>query len=514
MINNYEKEKTAPEPSIGVDVGQSSNNKTNNIIPQENEDCNKEIVTNFFNTSLEEVVEKIELSLNDDSFSFSNNDINTAKIFFNCFKDRIVYVIEPKSWYVYNGKHWVKDEGSLLTMEIAKLFVLAYIKFTMKTGSEEMLKYTNKLCFRTRRESLIKDASSIAPKSLDMFDSHKLWFNCKNGTFDLSSNTLNPHNPFDYITKMSNVTFNSNADCDRWKQFIGEIMKENEENQRFLQKSFGYALSGETNLECFFIFYGSTTRNGKSTTCETMSYLFGDYASNSQARTLSKSNKDGSSPTPDIARLKGARLVTMAEPEKGLEVDVSLIKQLTGGDRYTGRFLHENPVEFIPEFKIFINTNHLPRVNDDTIFTSDRVKILPFERHFNLEEQDIKLKEKFKQEEMLSGIFNWLIVGYHMIKSEGLTTTQSVNTATQEYREESDIIGTFLTETTYEDKERKIRTSAIYEVYKGWAKDNGYYALNNKNFVSEIRKRYEVRRHCKQGNEVFGINLISNNNYG
>lgn len=250
----------------------------------------------------------------------------------------------------------------------------------------------------------------------------------------------------------------------------------------------------------------------KSTACETISHLLGDYATHSQPKTLAKNKRDGSSATPDIARLKGSRFVAMAELEKGLEIDVSLIKQLTGGDKYTGRFLNENPIEFFPEFKIYINTNHLPRVSDDTIFSSDRVKILPFERRFTLEEQDSNLKNKLKTEEMLSGILNWLIVGYSLLKSEGLETPTSVELATLEYREESDIIGTFLTETIYVSEGRRIPTSTLYQLYKDWCTLNGYHALNNKNFVGEIKKRHEVKRNGTRGNEVVNIDLFSYDN--
>lgn len=237
----------------------------------------------------------------------------------------------------------------------------------------------------------------------------------------------------------------------------------------------------------------------------------GDYSTHAQAKSLAKNNRDGSAASPDIARLKGARFVAMAEPEKGLEIDVSLIKQLTGGDKYTGRFLNENPIEFKPEFKIFINTNHLPRVNDDTIFTSERVKILPFERHFNPEEQDTGLKEKFKQTDMLSGIFNWLIQGYYLLKAEGLDTPKAVLNATKEYREESDTIGTFLEDTIFYEPQNRLQTSILYRIYKEWSNDNGYRALNVKNFVSEIRKRYEVKRNGTKGNEIIGVDLLPTN---
>ena len=129
--------------------------------------------------------------------------------------------------------------------------------------------------------------------------------------------------------------------------FAKHLMCGDTDTAKFLQKAIGYCLTGGTDLECFFILHGATTRNGKSTLTGTIEYILSDYARSVQPQTLSRRPSDGASPSPDIARLKVARLVNMPEPEKGLELNVALIKQLTGGDTYTGRFLHENPVEFI-----------------------------------------------------------------------------------------------------------------------------------------------------------------------
>lgn len=456
----------------------------------------------------ENIAQLIHHHLNENPDYYPMNDIGASRLFYKCFQHRIIYVQETKCWYIYKKYRWVKDDANLLIMEVGKHFVMAFTKYALSQENEELIKFATRLCSRARRESIIKDACSIAPKSLTVFDANPYLFNCKNGTYNLMSKALQEHNPKDYITKASNVIYDPNADCERWKTFISEIMKGNTDNEKFLQKSFGYSLSGETNLECFFIFYGSTTRNGKSTACETISHVLGDYSTHAQAKTVAKNNRDGSSATPDIARLKGARFVTMAEPEKGLEIDVSLIKQLTGGDKYTGRFLNENPIEFKPEFKIFINTNHLPRVNDDTIFTSERVKILPFERHFNPEEQDTGLKEQFKKPGMMSGIFNWLAEGYALLKAEGLSTPLAVLDATREYREESDTIGTFLEDTICHAEGSRLQTSKLYKIYKEWSMDNGYRPLNVKNFVAEMRKHYEVRRNGTRGNEIIGIDLL------
>ena len=438
------------------------------------------------------------------------NDMGISELFYKIFQNLITYVIEPKSWYIYDGRRWTKDMQNLKIMELCKIFTYALADYGSQLQDEKIIKLSGALCNIKKRENIIRDAASANPKSLGDFDRDKYLFNCQNGTYDLKQKILNPHKPQDLITKLSNVTYDHNAKCDRWDLFVNEVMQGDEDSMKFLQKALGYSLSGATDLECFFIFYGSTTRNGKSTCCETISHIFGDYASNVQPETIGRNNKNGSAPSPDIARLKGARLVIMPEPERGLELNVSLIKQLTGGDKYTGRFLHENPIEFTPEFKIIINTNHRPRINDDTIFSSDRVKLLPFERHFNPNEQDIGLKAFFRQEQNMSGIFNWLIDGYYLLMMDGLKEATKMTQAINEYREESDIFGTFLNDTLLNVDGYRLATSKLYERYKDWTKDNGYHPLNSKNFVGELRKRYTIKRNGTRGNEILDVDLIPN----
>jgi putative DNA primase/helicase len=371
------------------------------------------------------------------------------------------------------------------------------------------MKYADDLHMCRRREGLLRDARSIAPKNLAAFDRDWSLFNCANGTYSLRDMVLHPHSATDYITKISRVKYLEKENCKRWKPFIGEVMSGDADTARFLQKAMGYALSGDTSLECFFILHGSTTRNGKSTLLETMAYLFGDYSRTIQPQTLSRRPSDGSAASPDIARLKGARLVNMAEPEKGLELNIALIKQLTGGDTFTGRFLNENPTEFSPEFKIFINTNHLPRASDDTVFSSGRVKLIPFERHFKPEEQDSNLKKLFRRRENMSGILNWLIEGYRLLKVEGLAEPAKVKAAIEAYRSEADIIGAFLAEHTIGKEDGRVPTSELYALYVDWAKANVYKPLSNRSFTMDIHRRYEIRRTGADGRVVIGIAVKS-----
>jgi putative DNA primase/helicase len=280
----------------------------------------------------------------------------------------------------------------------------------------------------------------------------------------------------------------------------------------FLQKSLGYALTGDTSLECFFILYGNTTRNGKTTLSETVAYILGDYARTIQPQTLARRPTDGSAASPDIARLKGARLVNMPEPEKGLELNIALVKQLTGGDTFTGRHLNENPIEFRPECKFFINTNHLPRTTDDTVFSSGRVRLIPFERHFKPEEQDTGLKRLFRKRDSMSGILNYMIDGYRLMLEVGLDAPERVADAIAEYRQETDIFGQFLNDLTVGRDESRLPTSELYAHYIQWAKNNGYRQINSKNFVAELRRRCDVRRVGKDGNVVVGLALVCDSN--
>ena len=443
------------------------------------------------------------------SADYPRDDIGVARLFYDLHSSVVRYVVEAKTWYVYNGQRWQKDDGGLRVMELCKSFVQAFYEYAQSEckKDDDFIKYAGTLKSRRKRESILSDAKSIEPMSLSAFDNNKLLFNCINGTLDLECFGLRPHRSEDYITKIARVRYDHEAQCPRWEKFVDEVMCGDTETAVFLQKALGYALTGDVSNECFFILYGNTTRNGKTTLSETVAHILGDYARTIQPQTLARRSSDGAAASPDIARLKGARLVNMPEPEKGLELNISLVKQLTGGDTFTGRFLNENPVEFRPECKFFINTNHLPRTSDDTVFSSGRVKLIPFDRHFTPEEQDTGLKRLFRKKENMSGILNWMVDGYRLLLEVGLGVPARVADAIAAYRQEADIIGTFLDDYTIEQSGAKIQTSELYSNYANWAKQNGYKPLSNRSFVGELRRRIEVRRDGVLGNIAVGLSL-------
>lgn len=514
-MNQKNEKVTAPIPSVGADEGQSQLLITSTSISKNQQEINEyfqakdELKTNHIEIMLSKMRE-LDVQNNE---LYPINDIGIAKLFYDLHKDKACYVPETKCWYIWSGKRWVKDDAAYI-MERCKDFAQAFNKYatSLKGDTDEMIKFAAATNGRKKRESILRDAISIEPRSLSRFDNNKLLLNCINGTFNLSTMAFQPHYTADYLTKISNAKYVEGARCERWEQFISEVMQGDVDTAKFLQKSFGYCLSGEISLECFFILYGNTTRNGKTTACETIAFLLGEYSRTVQPETLARRSNNGSTPTPDIARLKAARFLNMPEPERGLELNAALIKQLTGGDTYTGRFLHENPFEFKPEFKIFINTNHLPRTGDDTIFSSERVKLIPFERHFNPEEQDTGLKAHFRKPENLSGVLNWMIEGYRLLQLEGLSVPEKIITATKEYRQDTDIVGTFLDECLIESAVNRVQTGVLYQKYTEWSRENGYRPLNNKNFVGELRRRqFDIRRNGQRGYEIVGYEYCNFN---
>mgnify|MGYP000753762023 FL=1 len=185
-------------------------------------------------------------------------------------------------------------------------------------------------------------------------------------------------------------------------------MLEDREKIEYVQKLLGYCLTSDTKEEQMYVFYGESTRNGKSTLVETISYLMGNikgYSANSQPDLIGKKNIDNRAPSEDLARLRGARAVFMSEPSKDMVINCSMVKQLVGGDTVTARKLRQNSFEYIPQFKMIMNTNHLCRINDSTMFYGNKIIVISFLRHFTKEEQDKTLKQKLKTEDEISAIF-------------------------------------------------------------------------------------------------------------
>jgi len=435
----------------------------------------------------------------ENSREYAWSDIGAGRLFADCFKEQARFVPERKCWYTYHNGVWSADIGNLGVMELCKKLADALFIYALRIDDErartDFMKYAIKWQNRYTRETLLKDAQSCYPISMCEFDCDPYTLNCANGTLHLDTMQFTEHRPEDRLTKSTNVVYDPDIRCERFENFINEITSGDRDKARFLQKALGYGISGDTRYECLFILHGATSRNGKGTLCESILRVVGSYGCTVQAESISDSKYNNShSPSEDIARLAGIRFANIAEPKKGLVLNAAKVKSMTGNDTINARFLHENSFDFRPQFKIVINTNHLPVINDMTMFQSGRIIIIPFDRHFEENEQDKTLKEEFFKPESQTAILNWLVEGYRMLCHEGLTQPESVKAATAEYCHDSDKIRQFVEERLEEDAGHELRTSDVHKEYKEWCLRNNYGAENIKNFNQELRSFAKIAR--------------------
>lgn len=427
------------------------------------------------------------------------NDCGFSNLFADVFEKQIVYVPERKRWFIYDQTRWIPDLEDLQVMELCKQLANAVMLYGLSIKDEKLrtqfLKMANKWQMRRTRLTILHDAESIHTAMLTTFDQNQYQLNCLNGTLNLKDCTFNDHNADDFITKMANVNYDPNAYDQRWLDFINEIMSNDQDKAHYLQRALAYSLTGDSSYECLFFLYGATTRNGKGTLMESLVSMLGDYAAAVRPETIMlKKNNSSQGPSEDLARLAGVRLANISEPAKGIMLNAAQVKSMTGNDKINARFLHENSFDFYPQFKLYINTNYLPSINDMTLFTSNRIVIIPFERHFETNEQDRHLKTYFRQDRVRSAILNWLIQGYQDLQKEGLTQPPAIKNAISVYYKESDKLGQFIDEMLEKGDNLEVKTSKAYEEYSMWCDRNGYFRDNQRNFVTSLRSRLIIKR--------------------
>lgn len=430
------------------------------------------------------------------------DDISNGRIFADLYKDIARYNSTARKWFVYNGRVWVPDQGNLIVEDLSKKLYHALSLYAFSKDADNSYRNSiTKLGGRFQRETMIKDAMSYYPVSSSDFDTNKDLLNCQNGTFNLKTGELLEHSPEHMISKISNIVYDPEAVSPLWEKFISDIMLQDQEKISFLQKSLGYSISPDTSLECFFIAYGKTTRNGKGTLNTVIQKMLGDYSGTVSPETLtSKKFKNSSDQANDsIASLVGKNYVSVSEPEEQMVLDSAFVKALTGNDKLRVRRLYESGFEYTASFKIWFNTNYLPQITDESIFESGRVILIPFDRHFSAKEQDRRLKEKLTREEVISAVFNWCYQGYkEVMKDEYLEMPESVSSAVRKYAITQDRINEFLEECTISAPEEKEKFSRTYEAYKRFCVSSNYKPFSKSKFKEKLQKKLVINDYNHQ----------------
>lgn len=345
------------------------------------------------------------------------------------------YNYTDKRWMYYKGGVWLYDDrGAVFT---AADVILERMKIELKSWAEHdggsMLQDYQKHMKRTRsnaaKRAMIKEFEHIVPISPAELDTHKNLVNTQNGIVDLDTYTATPHSAKMYMTRMLGTSMPVNPKRPvLWLRFLDDIFNSDKELIRYVQKALGYSLSGLTTEQCVFFLYG-TGRNGKSTFLEIVRLILGEYATNIQPESIMMKSANSSANT-DIARLKGARLVTSVEPNEGMRLNEGLIKQLTGDDMVTARKLYGDEFEYRPEFKLWMATNHKPTIRGTDLGIWRRIHIIPFTVTILDDKVDKNLGEKLREE--LPDILAWMMEGYRLWKYEGLVKPAVVESAVRE----------------------------------------------------------------------------------
>lgn len=418
------------------------------------------------------------------------DDIATAELFADIFASVARYNVNSRTYYVYDGVKWQSDIEGMKVEHFAKLLSRALLTYAVDVGDESYSHFVAKLQDRRKRETMIRDARDFYPVQMTDFDSDPYLFNCKNCVINLKTCERLEHDSSLLLSKVSGVVYDPEATCDEFNSFLDDVLVGDAGKREYLQKIIGYSMIGLNIHEELYMIYGSTTRNGKSTMLDTLNYVFGDYGANIMPETLAQQKeKNSRQASGDIARLNGVRFLHCGEPPKRMKFDVALVKALTGNDLITARHLNEREFQFRPVFTLFINTNYLPLVSDDTLFSSGRVKVISFDRHFEPEEQDETLKPRLRREENISGIFNWMLEGLRMYYADGgtLRLPESVKKTTEEYRQNSDKIQCFIQDCLLPAEGNCMTAKFLYEQYASWCKGNGFGVENKSNFLDELR---------------------------
>lgn len=447
---------------------------------------------------------------------YTFDDMGNAERIFDAYGGFIRYSYTDKRWLYYDTRKWCIDttgeieraaEQAIKALDADEPMYARAAELDDEDGDGEGKKLykaylAHKKYSRSNRgkKAMLDELRHKIPISPMQTDIDGMLLNTPTGIFDLREGVLRPHDPEAYITKIAHVEYDPTATCPTWERFLGEIFGGDTDLINYVQRAVGYSMTASTVEQCVFFLHGSGS-NGKSTFLSIIREMMGDYTVNIQPETIMVKNSAGGANS-DIARLKSARLVTTVEPNEGARLNEGLLKQLSGEDPVTARRLYGDEFEFIPQFKLWMATNHRPliRGTDDGIWR--RIKMIPFTVQIPDEKKDKHLAGKLRRE--LPGIFNWAIEGCRKYQESGLQEPRSVRGSTMEYRKDMDAIQQFIDECCEQSGE--CPAVSLYSAYSDWARRNHQYEMNNNVFGRKMSERY-VKQKTRNGAVYIGIKL-------
>jgi len=440
---------------------------------------------------------------------FRPTDLWNSENFFKRYEGQLLYCKKWNGWLVYQQGKWQEDDRNK-TQELAKKVIMGYYREASEIIDDKERRRLVDQARRSESQRAIRAMTELANSAMaivpDDFDQDIYIFNLESGTLDLKNIQFKEHKAEDMLTKIAGVSYNPEAGCPKWLDFLNKIFEGNEDLIDYLQASLGYSLTGNIGEQCLYILYGIGF-NGKSTFINTIQEIWGDYAISTPFDTFL--SKRGEHIPNDIARMRGARFVTAIEAGEGRGFNEELLKRLTGRDKVTARFLRQEFFDFYPTCKLWLATNHKPTVKEFSPAYWGRIRLIPFKLIIP-EEERIRHYENILLEER-EGIFNWILKGYQRWREEGLKVPEEIKEATAQYRDQMDVMAEFIEDRCIENRLAQATTKKLYGAYKDWCEENKERDINKRAFGRRLEERgyKSLRIGAKQDRGWGGIDLIS-----
>lgn len=404
----------------------------------------------------------------------------------------IRFCADWKKWLVWTGKRWEKDRTGEIYRKAATVsqsILLEAANEPNRDRQDALINHAKKLRSRSKIKTIVETTESRVPAIPEQFDQDKWLLNMQNGTLNLKTGELQEHNRDDYIMKIIPVTYSFTSPASPapiWDKFLRRVTNNDEGLMSFLQRAAGYSLTGDVSEHCLFFLHGDG-RNGKSVFVEAIKYTLGDYAKTSRPDVLMAKRQTDAIPN-EVAALVGIRFVATTESDSGKKFAEAMLKQMTGGDTISARFLHAEFFTFEPQFKIFLASNHKPIIRGQDMAIWERIYLIPFAVYIPPEERDKHLGEKLKEE--AAGILRWAVEGCLEWQRKGLRPPEIVKAATEEYRSEMDVLADFLLDRCIIQENAKVSNTALWAEYTDWCKENGEkYPVSRRDFKANLLKR-------------------------
>jgi putative DNA primase/helicase len=434
------------------------------------------------------------------------DDIGNADRLVDHAGHRIRWAIDAEKWAVWtDGNHWAIEGGGTLIVGVARE-VLDRMPFAeaplyddtprmsaegkpLPSLREDFLKFVKRQRFNTKMAAMAAVARSVPSIQvrMDQFDSHPMLFNCRNGIIDMRTGDLQPHDSALLQLSLSNVVYNPDAKAPLWEAFLARVMPE-KERRDYLARISGYTLTGDTGEQAIFCHHGGGA-NGKSVFMRILRALAGTYGQAVPQATLLTKSGDGI--PNDVARMIGKRLLITSETGAGKRLDDELVKQLTGGEEISARFMRGEFFDFTPVGKIHLMTNHLPVIGSGH-GTARRLQDIGWDVTIPPEEQDKSLADRIIAEE-LPGVLAWAVRGCLEWRETGLAVPESVRLKTAEHVRSSDPLAQWLEERTDTVAEEVTETRPLFKDYRAWVDESNGRPMTEKSFVDAMDERGFVR---------------------